>query len=185
MSNNFSAFGLKPVRSSGFEKNRETIAAVAQELRLYDPVVRNADGNIIRATAGTGNKIYGTIVSIFDDSGMPKNYYPSMTVPPTGWTAVVNADTDQEFVMVEDSVGGSLALADRGQNANIIFGTVQFSGLSGCMIDSSSAASTAGHQLRLMRPLDMMNNTVGSANCQWIVKINNPQNAAQNLGAAV
>lgn len=185
MANNFSAYGMKPIRSSGFEKNPETIAAVAQELRLYDPVVRNADGNIIRATEGTGNKIYGSIVSIFDNNGVPQNVYPNMTSPPTGWTAIVVADSAQEFVMVEDSVGGSLALADRGQNINIVFGTVPFSGLSGCMINSSTVGSTAGHQLRLMRPLDMINNVVGDSYCQWVVKINNPQNAAQNLGSAI
>ena len=179
--------GLVPISSPhvNVEIVEEDITAAAVELRIGDPVVRIAAGTVSRATAGTGNKIYGAIVGIKSPTGLPVDLYPSMTVPPTGYKALVAVDTNQEFAVVEDSVGGSLALTDRGANANIVFGTVPFSGKSGCRLDSSSVATTAGHQLRIIRPTARINNVVGDDYCEWVVKINNHQAMPANLGEGV
>lgn len=76
-------------------------------------------------------------------------------------------------VAQEDSVGGAIAAASEGLNADVIVAapsaTTQLSAME---IDSNTAATTNTLDVRLLQPLPVADNTVASANAQWLVTIN-------------
>ena len=70
----------------------------------------------------------------------------------------------------EDSVGGAIAAASEGLNAQVIVAAANTTtGISAMEIDSNTAATTATLALRLLRPSPRVGNTVASAYCDWFV----------------
>lgn len=127
----------------------------------------DSDGIPGIAQAAAGDAIRGVVVGIeptTDES--PKHRAAS-----TEAYIYVADDPDLVFEIQEDSVGGALAAANVGQNADVIVGTGSTTtGLSAMEIDSSSAtASTA--QLRIMALVQMADNEIGT-NAKWEVMIN-------------
>ena len=51
--------------------------------------------------------------------------------------------------------------------------------------DSDTGGATAGDQIRLIRPVDRVDNTVGIANCDWICQINNHTQSVGIVGVGV
>lgn len=88
----------------------------------------------------------------------------------------VVTDPNVIFEVQEDGVGGSLALADRGLNVEIINGTgSSTTGISGMEIDSSSKATTATLPFRLLKLVNRPDNELGSTatpEARWLVKFN-------------
>lgn len=144
-------FGLKPVQGGqgNVERERFWIDPAAVDLYVNDPVVLNAAGKLVRATAGAGNKIRGTICSIHDHTEMPREYFPTGE---TGWFAECTNDPDQLYEIVDPTVQLDDP-ADVGANANIRFeppDTVHK--LSGCVVDTATGVG-ATMQLRIVGPL--------------------------------
>jgi len=98
----------------------------------------------------------------------------------TAMTILVDTDPNTIYEIQEDSVGGSVALADGTKNASLILGTVDVvTGNSKTMLDSSTAAANAALDLLLLRPsLKVDNAPVTSPYCKWLVKLNLHQYAA-------
>ena len=144
-----------------------------------DPVVRQyihaaADGaaigkgDLVDITGAADTVARGAAGGPF--TGLSLSYVPASTL----W----NVDTiflDERSVLdaQEDSVGGAIAAASEGLNADVVVAapsaTTQLSGME---IDSSTAAGTATLDLRLLEPLAIPGNVVATTNARWRVLVN-------------
>lgn len=195
MANANVAFGLKPVRyASGAPYNGAVNsyfvpATDSTPLFIGDPVIiaGSADpatgaSTITRATAAGGNRITGVV----------QGFVPSPSVVSVGYRAastdcyvLVADDPDLLFEIQEDAVGGALALASIGLNADLIAASGSTTTKrSGFQLDTSTAATTATLQLRIERFVNRADNEAASANAKVLVRINLPTQtgAAGSLG---
>jgi hypothetical protein len=77
------------------------------------------------------------------------------------------------YAIQEDSVGGSMVSGASGRNANLIAGSGStVTSQSGWLLDSSTLATTAAEQLRIVQALQETDNTVATAYCKWLVRLN-------------
>lgn len=155
----------------------------ATALYIGDPLVATgaSDANGIPvvgiATAAGGAYTIGPMVGIVN-GGEPviavtrdlPIYHPAST----SQYILVADDPNLLFMMQEDSVGGSIAMATAGtKNVDLIAGSGStVTGYSGWQLDSSTIQTTATLQMRLMRGLNQPDNVMASANAKWLVKIN-------------
>lgn len=157
-------------------------------LFIGDPVIDagSADSRgvptVTRATAGSGAYTRGVVIGFLP-------VYPTITTAPnlnityrpasTAMYAMVADDPDILFEIQEDSVGGALAATNTGQNADFVAGAGSTAtGLSGFMLDSSTAATTNTLQCRIVSLADRVDNIIGT-NAKWLVTFNLHQ--ARNL----
>lgn len=88
---------------------------------------------------------------------------------------MVADDPNILFEVQEDSVGGAMAAADVGLNANWIDGGGSTTtGLSGIELDSSTKATTNTLDFQILRMADREDNEIGT-NAKWLVRLNNHQ----------
>jgi hypothetical protein len=129
------------------------------------------------ATAGGGAYTIGPMVGIDQGEGSPiaitrdmPLYHPAST---SQYIRVAD-DPDLIFEIQEDSVGGSIAMATAGtKNADFIAGAGSATtGFSGWMLDSSTINTTNTLQLRLLKGVPGVDNTMAAAYAKWLVKIN-------------
>ncbi len=151
-------------------------ATDATALFLGDPVIIAGDGDAngiptcTRATAAGGNRITGVVVGFQPTAPFPPLYRAASTAA----YVLVADDPDLLFEVQEDGVGGSLAATNIGQNIDMIAGAGNtFTGNSGFMIDSSTAAVTATLQFRIVELEPREDNTIGTT-AKWLVAINLP-----------
>jgi hypothetical protein len=161
-------------------------AAYAQDLFIWDPVeVNGTSRDVVIATAGTGNAISGSIVGIYDLNKVPLQYWDSGHVG-IGYVLVAD-DPRQLFIAQGDGAVSFLDEDDANGNIPLVSGagsTVNF--LSGWQLDdSATAGTTANEQVRLSRPNQVEENTVGIANCDWLFRINNHTANAGIVGVGV
>lgn len=152
-------------------------------LFIGDPVVISGSGDArgvpgcTRATAATAGRITGVVCGIANDPSVPASndmmelgYRPAST---EGYVLVCD-DPNVLYEIQEDSDGGALAVTSIGLNADLIAGSGStFTRASGFMLDSSTAATTATLQLRIIQLEQRADNEVG-ANAKWLVAINLP-----------
>ena len=93
----------------------------------------------------------------------------------------VSTDANILYEIQEDSDGGALTADNVGQNAELLVQDGSDQGISGTELDSSTAATTAGHDLKIMRLVRREDNAIGE-NAKWLVKINNHQYADNEVG---
>lgn len=173
MANSNAPFGFRPVRYRDGKDYRGAVnayncpASDGTALGIGDPVIiagsATADGlaTITRATAAGGAFVSGVVVGfVFTDPVPTTKHRPAST----NLTVLVADDPDLLFEAQEDSVGGNLALTNVGQNIDFIAGTLSsITGLSGFMLDSSTANTTATLQCRIEGfSSDPSNETPGS-----------------------
>lgn len=179
------AFGLKPVRYkdgapyNGAANVYYVPASDATALFIGDPVVvagsGDADGvpSVTRAAAGAN--ITGVVVGFAplptgtagSDSGVNIGYRAASTED----YVLVADGTELLFEVIEDAVGGALAAADIGLNADLVAATGStYTKQSGCMLDSSTEATTSA-QMRIVALSPRANNTVGGTDAVWLVSI--------------
>lgn len=187
MANTNTPFGLRPVRHingapyNGGATRYYVPASDGTALYLGDPVIiaGSADAaglaSVTKATAAGGNYMLGPVVA-FDPvegagaGGRDSTIYRAASTERYVWVA---DDPDLVFEVQEDGVGGALAAADVGLNADWIAGTAStVTGLSGAMLDTSTKATTNTLQLRILGFKQSVDNEVGSANAKVLVSIN-------------
>lgn len=94
----------------------------------------------------------------------------------TGRYVYVADDPNLLFEVQEDGVGGALAVADVGLNADVVVGSGSTTtGASGMQLDTSTKATNATLPLKIVEFVQRVDNEVGSANAKVLVKINNHQ----------
>ena len=159
-------------------------ATDANQIFVGDPVVVTGQGDangvpsVTLATAGTGNYITGAMMGIVPGGGPILPELPITRDMPVyrqanvGQYILVADEENVLFEIQEDSVGGALTPAACSNNANLIgaAGNTQY-GYSGWQLQSSSVATTATLQLRIMRAVQRVDNTIGT-NTKWYVRIN-------------
>ena len=178
--------GLQPYGDLLRVTEYKCVAAYAQDLFIWDPVIAIATGRDINiATNGTGNPITGCIVGIYDADKVPLAYWDSGHAG-EGYFLVAD-DPKQLFVAQGDGDTTYLDEDDCHGNVNLVTGTgstVNFR--SGWEInDSDTGGNTAGDQIRLIRPVQVEGNTVGTANADWIFQINNHTQSVGIVGVGV
>jgi hypothetical protein len=198
MANITSAYGLKPCRNSGIiTVNPYYVPASLASLGIGTPVVRGGTSNAVSTingqvypigslasvavvTSGDGNKVTGSIVGF---ELIPTNLFVAGYNPAsTERIAFVADHPEQKFTIIDDGAN-LLAVTDVGLNANLTVGTVNaFTGLDSTTLDTSTPASTATFQLKILG----LNNRTGNelaVGAEWLVKINNHTDA--NIVAGV
>lgn len=173
-------FGLRPVRHrSGAPYNGAATrycvpASDSTALFLGDPVIiaggADADGvaTVTRATAAGGNYLLGAVVAVEPETRDSTTYRAASTLR----YVYVADDPDLVFEMQEDAVGGALAAADVGLNADLVAGNGSTAtGWSGFQIDTSTKATTNTLQLRILGFSQKVGNEIG-ANAKVEVMIN-------------
>lgn len=138
--------------------------------------------SVIQAAAS--NAVVGAVVGVAID---PTNLNtPQYVAASTGRYVFVADDPNLLFETQEDAVGGALAVADVGLNADFVVGSGSTTtGQSGMQLDTSTKATTATLPLKIMGFSRKVDNEVATANAKVIVKINNHQLAASTGTAGV
>lgn len=180
MANANTPFGLRPVRHrngapyNGAARKYYVPASDGTALYLGDPVIVNgsadADGvpGCIRATAAGGNYITGVVVGVMLETQASTIYRAASTAR----YVLVADDPDLLFEIQEDAVGGALAAADIGLNADLVAGTGStYTGQSGFQLDTSTKATTNTLQLRILEVTQRADNEF-TANAKVLVAIN-------------
>ena len=193
MANANTPAGLTPLKNSPFveiPKNYYYIPSTyGTALFIGDPVVKTGTSNtsnvlgdgrqfaagslpeINKATAGDTNKITGVIIGFLAN---PSNLTLNYNTASTERVAIVADSPLQEFMIQEETAGTALAATSVGLNANVVFaesGSTS-TGLSGVELDTSTPATDATYQLKILRLLDAPENAIGQ-HAKWRVKINN------------
>jgi hypothetical protein len=193
MANANTPAGLTPLKNSPFveiPKNYYYIPSTyATALFIGDPVIKTGTSNtanvlndgrkfaagslpeINKATAGDTNKITGVIVGFLAN---PSNLTLNYNTASTERVAIVADSPLQEFMIQEETAGTALAATSVGLNANVVFAESgsTATGLSGVELDTSTPATDATFQLKILRLLDAPENAIGQ-HAKWRVKINN------------
>lgn len=184
MANSNAPTGLVPVRyASGAPYNGAcniyyVPASDGTALFLGDPVIIAGDSDtngistVTRATAGATNRVTGVVVG----------FRPSTTIVANGYRAAstaeyvyVSDDPNLLYEVQEDAIGGALPTTAVGLNADLIAGAGSTATrLSGWQLDSSTAATGATLQTRIIGFVVRRDNTPGQANAKVLVRINLP-----------
>jgi len=183
------ATGFKPVREAGSGVHNGGLnmyyhpASDGTALYVGDPVVKSgsADANgiagCIRASASAA--ITGVVQGFVPDGVTDIAGYGAAS---TAYYVLVDDDPDTLFEIQEDAVGGALAAADIGLNADIIAAAGNaYTKRSGFMLDTSTKNTTATLPLKIVGLTPRPNNEL-SANSKVLVKINNHTEAQASAG---
>ncbi len=179
MANANSARGLVPIRSfagSNFAnplRRYSVPSTYATDLFIGDPVLKtgtsDADGYSEVNSAASGGSITGVVVGFEDPASMLLGYGKASTTR----AVLVDDNPESLFLVQEDAVGGALALASVGLNCDLISAAGSaYTKMSGWMLDTSTAATTATLQVKIVEFSHRPDNTPASANSKVIVKIN-------------
>lgn len=127
---------------------------------------------VAKSTAGVGNAITGVVVGVAGNPSTLASASPDYRRASTDAVVLVCDDPDALFEMQCD---GTLAATDIGNNFDFAATAGSTTtGLSKNEIDNTSAGTGATVQLKLLGvSRDLKNNDVSSANCNFLVKINN------------
>lgn len=197
--NSDAPFGLTPIKHrngapyNGANRLYYVPSTYATALFVGDPVIKIGTANaaaiqghniatlpeINKATAGDGNDITGVIIG-FDADGDNQ----SRTHNPASTERVVHVADDPDLLfIIQDDAGGTLTVADVGQNVNLVFTTAgsTSTGQSGVEFDSSATAADQSNQLTLQRLFDEEGNTIANFGI-WEVKINQHTEADNKIG---
>ena len=179
MANNDKAFGLRPLGNlsgTGAQKQYGYEIADNQAGAIFQgDLVTLKDGYILQFNPAAHTAAVGVFNGCFyNDPTTQKptfiNYYPgSINITQGKILAEVLDDPSQMFILQND---GTSAVTDYGKNADIVIGTGNtVTGLSANELDTSTIATTAALNLKIIGLWDVPNNAVG-ANAVVVVKIN-------------
>lgn len=179
MANANVAFGLKPVRmadNTPFTGGGDMFYVPSTDgtaLYIGDAVklAGSADGagvaSVTRAAAG--DTISGVVVGFADAASLVAGYRAASA---TSYVLCVHGQ-DILFEIQEDAVGGALAAADVGLNADIVVAAgSSYSKRSGTMLDTSTKAATVTLALRIAGLAQRPDNAL-TANSKVLVTLNN------------
>lgn len=189
MANSSYIRGFVPLREAGSGTHNGGLnmyyhaAADATALYIGDPVLKagSADGagiaSVVRATAA--GAITGIVVGFVPNGVVDVAGYGAAS---TAYYVLVDDDPDRIYEIQEDGVGGQLAAADIGLNADYILAAGNaYSKRSGAMLDTSTKAVTATLPLKIIGLVPRPDNAFG-AYAKVLVKINNHTEANASLG---
>lgn len=191
MANANVARGLVPVRMADGSPYNGAVdifyvpASDATALYKGDPVLlagsADAGGiaSVTRATAG--GAITGVVVGFTDAVSMTAGFRAAST---NSYVLVAHGQ-DTLFEIQEDGVGGAIAAADIGLNADFIVAAGNsFSKQSGVMLDTSTKATTVTLPLRIRGLAQRPDNEMGT-NAKVLVTLNNTTETPGTASAGI
>lgn len=145
----------------------------------------SSDGYPTVAQSAANDVSVGVVVGFLPENVTPGGISNGRT--PNLDTPVYRAASTNRYVLVadspdlvmevqEDGVGGALAVTNIGQNIQAVVGAGSTTtGASGMQADSSTAATTSTHELRLIGFVNRPDNEIGNANAKVLVAFNKHQ----------
>ena len=193
MANANVTIGIRPINDNGTPWSGQgrlcaVPASQASNIFLGDPLIALGGTDAFGcplvglASAGAGNPILGTMLGI---SNGPQGSFSTITrdLPVYRQGAILNYvliadDPNQLYVVQEDSVGGAIPASLAGfANGNLVAGAGStVTAFSGWQLQSSSVAGAPNptYQVKILGVVRGPDNVIG-ANCDWVVRLNNPQ----------
>jgi len=180
MANQDAAFGLKAIGKVGQNRDNQglseySIAASATAIYQWDPVKMAATGTIV--VAGAGGAIMGSLNGVFytDASTSKPTWANHLNASNTATDIVgfVSDDPYERFEIQSNNAGAS--------NVNDVFAVADIAYaagsspdyISGVELNDATIANGSSATLQILgASKDPSNNDVGSANVNWIVRIN-------------
>ena len=189
MANANAARGLVPVRDAATSNHVNALrryscpSSYATALFIGDPVIKtgtaDADGYSEVNLASAGGSITGVVCGFEDVASMQAGY----GVASTTRAVLVDDNPATLYEIQEDAVGGALAVTGIGLNADLIAASGStFLKTSGWMLDTSTAATTATLQVKIIEFQHRADVEVGNANSKVLVKINKHTELAGQAG---
>ncbi len=183
MSNSNQPQGLRPVGTLGaagyvgrverFYSSDATAIGIGDPVTLTGAGGLTADGVPICIRGSVGGIHAGVCVGI---ELIPTDLTITFKKASQGTYLLVDTDPNTIFEIQEDSVGGSIALADGTKDISLILGTVDtVTGNSKTMIDSSTVAANVALDCLLLRTAKCVDNSYPGTYAKWLVKLNNHQ----------
>lgn len=184
MANVNAAFGLHLVEDNSMSPLETCFipASDATAVFIGDAVISaGSAGNIVGcpkkktvAQAAITNPIYGVVQGFLPHWGasmdLSKRHRPASTAM---YVLIKPANHQDVYRIQSDDVGGTLTDADIGLNADVIVGAGNaITGMSGMQVDTSTKATTAGLQVKIIGYDDRPSNQAGVANQDILVRIN-------------
>jgi hypothetical protein len=154
-------------------------SSVASNLFIGDPITwlsNSADGNGIPsctlATAGGSNYLLGSMVGIVSGGEPIIPVTRDLPIYHQASTAGYILVADDPDLLYEVQENGSMVQGAPGRNVNLVSGSGStVTGLSGWQLNSSTLATTATLQMKILRMLEQADNAVGT-NAKWLCRIN-------------
>lgn len=154
-----------------------TALFVGDLVRLGTSTLIGPEGFRSITRAAAGDAVVGAVVGFVVDTRVldtPQNRSAS-----TKRYVMVADDPNILFVAQEDGVGTPIPVAAAGLNVNFVAGAGStITGSSGMQIDSDTVTTTNTMTLKLIEPLQAVDNEIvtgGQSYTRWLVKINNHQ----------
>ena len=171
-------FGLKPIGKVGQNRDNQglseyDVAASATAIYFNDPVKMKSDGTI--EVAGAGGAILGSLGGIFfTDATTGKPTFANHLNASNTATDIVGFVTDDPYQRFEIQSDGATEATDVGQNADIVYAAGSSPDfVSQVELNDATLANGSSATLQILGlSRDPSNNTVGAANVNWIVRIN-------------
>lgn len=143
-----------------------------------------------------GDAIYGVIVGVAEHEALAADFSLDRTHRPAStnmYVYVRPANHHDVYCIQADDEGATLAAVDVGLNANItgngggttITDCSTTTGMSTMVLDTSTKATTATLQLKIIGFLDSPDNVIGETNPKVLVRINNAELAGGTGTAGV
>jgi hypothetical protein len=179
MANKDAAFGLKPIGKLGQNDDNQglseySVAASATAIYFQDPVIAAATGTI--TVGGAGDTLIGSLNGIFyTDATTSKPTWANNLAGSNTATDIVAfvADDPYERFEIQSDNSGASAQTDVFMNYDVLYAAGDSANyVSGVELDDSTT-STASGQLKVIGvSKDVENNTIGSANVNFVVTVN-------------
>jgi hypothetical protein len=156
----------------------------ATALFIGDPVLNitnSSDGNGIQtveiASAGASDYVLGAFLGVANNAGQSViTLLQSQPVYLPASTAAYVYVSDDPFLLYaiqEDSVSSNLVSGASGRNTTLTSGTGStVTGMSGWQLTSANLETTNTGQMRIIRGLQEIDNTIPGASAKWLCKIN-------------
>lgn len=200
MANTNAPAGLQLVQRDGAADFRASLtmfyvkANTTNAMYVGDPVIKLSAGADVNgvdgvnlATAGSTNKITGVICafagvgtaqlgitnpSLFALSGTPGPAYKPANAT-SAYYVMVCTDPQAVYSIQSNDSGGAPASTIVGKNANLASGAgSQYTGWSGWELAANSVGTSVNAQLQIVGALQEPDNILGSANADFLVRIN-------------
>lgn len=177
MANKDAAFGLKAIGKVGQNRDNQglseySIAASSAAIYQWDPV-KTSGGYLL--VAGAGGNLRGSLNGVFyTDASTSKPTWANHLEAANTATDIVGfvSDDPYERFEIQSNNAGASAVTDVGKTADLVYAAGSSPDyISGVELDDSTLNTTA-QQLKIMgASKDPSNNTVASANVNWVVVI--------------
>ena len=177
MANQDAAFGLKAIGKVGQNRDNQglseySIAASSAAIYQWDPV-KTSGGYLL--VAGAGGNLRGSLNGVFyTDASTSKPTWANHLEASNTATDIVGyvSDDPYERFEIQSNNAGASAVTDVGKTADLVYAAGSSPDyISGVELDDSTLNTTA-QQLKIMgASKDPSNNTVASANVNWVVVI--------------